>query len=595
LRFKKYLPIIALFLFAIIFNSVSAAGGSLKTSSGSISNIYFTGDASDPAQWYQDAMGSNSDIGIEICGHGSTYVGATYALNASGAWKYALISYRSSTSALSQTDQTSTFNSSCSFTSPGYLTLSPSYLTTPSPDVYYAAFPGRLWIGYAGSANPGVINNFEPIGSNGYLRGSYYISRSFNQVTRNTEVQTPTIYFQTSSGSFSKSASDTTFGVNSQRRMVIGDCEETTGRYCSSGYLIPTDTTFPLNLSTGLTAGQVNDQTTHTRYIVLNGISHMYCIGANLNTQITNLNPDPVYYNQTHTITYSISNPRDTPDENLGGNVDVTTVFNVNITIYEQGNPSNIVYSTMDQISTGVDVDETIVRNVSWVASALSGMYTVQVIVDSGDDIVECNEGDNIDTQDFELKPVYIPNIYINGNPTNTFPNAGTPYNFSIILSNSDGENATNATLRIYEVNGMNLFAPVQIWNKTSSTDSNSSLSKTGIKTINSLETELDLYGISNFTIIPTGNKLFSPQYNYTHISDYLDDYYLYLEAYYDADDKFKFIGTYTTQYFLNVSDPYTYEETDTSNYFNEDIFVRQTMDWIYTIFSNFWKTAVSG
>ena len=592
INFNKVILIIVLTLVVFVNQAfiAKAATASLRDNSGTVRELYFTGQSTDPNKWYQDAISTNPDVGIQVCDVGQTYVGATYAINVNGAWKYALVSYKSSTEALAYTDVSK--GAGCYFTSPGYLTISPSRLTTPDPDVFYAAFPGKLWVGYSSSPNPGTIDNFIFTGDNGKLMGSYSVERSFSEATRQITVQTPIISFQTASSTFNKLASDSTFGVSDDRRMVVGCCVDNYGSSCSDGYVVPTETNFPISLSSGLGASDVNDQNTYTRYIVINGLGNPICIGANLQVSISSIDPDPVYYGQTLTITYSVTNPRDTPYETEGGNVGVTSSFSVRISIYNASDPGDVKYTTTQIITDDIPVDGSYTGTVNWVAEAHSGIYTVKVEVDYGDDIAECDETDNTATQNFELKPVYIPEIYIDGVETTIFEYPGVPYNFSLHLKNSDGENVSNATIRIVEENGLNILGPTQIWNRSIS---NSSTEKAGLKSYNIAEFKTDYLGNANMTLIPTGNKLYSPQYNYTNISEYVGNYRIYLTGWTQDNESliFTIAGNIQTTYPLTLQNPYTYNSASNKVVTNQNTFVQEVLDFVYEVFSTFWKSIV--
>ena len=577
-------------LLIILTKTTIAASASIRDNSANVRSLYFTGQSTDPNKWYQDAITPNPDVGIQLCDEGQKYVAGTYAINVGGSWKYVPITYKSSTEALAYTDVNK--GGGCYFTSPGYLTFSPSYLTTPNPDIYYAAYPCRIWVGYANTANPGTISNFVFAGDNGRLLGSYSVQRSFSEATRDITVQTPSISFQTASGSFSKNADDSQFGVGSERQMVVGVCVDDYGSSCSDGYVVPSEHNFPMSLSSGLGAADVNDQHTYTRYVVINGIGNAICIGANLEVSVDSVTPNPVYYGQTLTISFTISNPRDTPYELNGGNVGVTNSFTIKLSIYNASNPGSVVYETTQSISDDIGVDGSISGTATWVAQAHSGNYTVRIDVDYNNDIVECNEADNSDTENFELRPVYIPNIKIDGVTTTSFAYPGVPYNFSLHLTNSDGENVSNATIRIVEENGINILGPTQVWNRSIS---NTTTEKAGLKSYNIAEFKTDYLGNAELTIIPTGNKLYSSEYNYTNVSEYVGNYSIYLMGWTQSGSNliFTISGSIETEYPLSLEHPYQYVNSNNKNIPNKQIFVQPVLDFVYEIFSTFWKSIV--
>ncbi len=585
----------------ITFAPSYAIEASIKDSSFKVVNLYYTvtSPSSKPNYYYADGLPSlgNPNVGIELCDAGQAYVGAAYAINVNGIWKYALITYKSDKEALSYTSDSGS-QSGCYFAPVGFLTISPTHLTGPNPDVYIAAFPGRLYVAYESSANPGTLSNFVYVGSNGYLRGSYTVGRSFSEDTCTINVSEPTITFQYYGGSFSASASDSEVGISNERRMVVGICSDDHGEVCYDGIVL-SSATFPLSLATGLTGSPcVNDQMTPIdRYVVINGLGNYICIGPNLKVSITQLTPDPVYYNQTLTISYRVSNPRDTPYEVKGGNVKVTTNFDVHITIFNASDPSQVVYETTQTITEDIPTNGYVDKTVYWRAVVHSGKYKVKIEVDYGDKIGECVEGDNSAERAFEVKPVVIPEIWINGVKTNVFKYAGRPYNFSLYLKNSDNETLRNAFVKIVEANGLNLFAPTQIWERVYDRYGNKTLE--AVRTTSMLETYTDYYGWLNITLIPTGNKLFAPEYSYANASQVLGNYSIYLTGRYKLNgrwENFKFVinNELSDIYPLKVENYYTYEGYEEGkSFFNQERYVKQVLDWIYTIFAIFWKAVI--
>ncbi len=552
-------------------------------------DMYFTGSSSDPGTVYQDAIDGNQDIGIQLCDVGQRYVGAFYALNAGGSWVYELVSYNSFSNALALTD--SDVGGGCYEVTEGFLTISPSELTTPDPDIRKAAFPGKVYIGYATSANPGTVSDFVFGGSNAQLLGDYSFTRSFDESTRQVTIQTPTISFQTSSGSFAKTASDSDFGISGDRRLVIGFCDDTDGLSCNAGSVF-SSSSFPAIFNTGLTAGQVNDQNTYTKYVVINGLGKQMCIGSNLKTSISSVNPSPVYYSQNLVINYTITNPLDTPDENEGGNVGVTSSFDVRVTIYNSSQSSQIVYSSTETVTDDVASSGSVSKSITWPANAPSGSYTAKIEVDVNSDITECNEADNSDTENFQLLPVTIPEVYIDGTQTDFFAYPNAPYNLSFHFKNSDNQTLRNANITLIEQNGLVISAPTQIYNRSTGV---ASTEKDGIKAQTRIDFQTDYSGNSSFTFIPTYNKLYSPQYNYTELADYIGSYSLYFQGVDESGSNLAFIenGVLTTIYELNITNT-SYSGSFAGKGIANEQMVSQVMDLVYQTFSNFLQTLLS-
>lgn len=584
---KNKLTVVIIIAFLLIPTVLAVSGGFTRSTS-----MKYAGTSSSPGTFYQDGVGGsfgNADVGIKLCdAGGQRYVGAFNAIQVGSTWYYSLVSYSSSTNALSLT--TDSLGGDCYEALPGFVTISPSYLTTPSPEVYRAALPSKLFIGYASSENPGTVSDFVFSGNDATLQGSYTVGRSFDQGTRQISITTPQITFVSTSGSFSKSATDTTFGINSERRMAIGVCDNDYGEACSDGGIL-TSATFPVTLSSGLNSGMVNDQQTHTKYVVLNGIGNQICIGANLQPEITAI-PNPIYYSQTLNITVTLKNPRNSPYELNGGNVDITSPFDVNLTIYKQGDPGNIIYTTTFGVSGTLPPDGSYPVTIPWPALAHSGTYVVKVDADYNNNLVECVESDNIDTTTFELLPITIPEIYIDGVQTSEFPIPNVPYKMNIHMKNSDDDVLSNATLVLTETNGLSLTAPTQIYNRT--IDGNSNTVKDGVITKTKAYILTDYYGNASFTFMPTYNSLYNNPYSYINLNQYVGNYSLQLSGNKSDGSDFKFIKNEKlySEYSFTIANV-TYNGNYTSKTIYHESFVAQVLDFAYHTYTNFLNTII--
>ena len=580
--------ITGIILIVLCLPSVLAVTGEFTVSTA----MKYTGTSSDPGTFYQDGVGGafgNSDIGIELCDAGGPrYVGGFYGLKVGASWYSTLVTYSSSNNALAFTTEST--GGDCYEALPGFVTVSPSYLTTPSPTVYRAALPGRLFIGYAASANPGTVSNYVFSNGDATLQGDYTVGRSFDQATRQISVTTPQITFTSTSGSFSKSATDGTFGINSERRLALGVCDDDYGETCADGGIL-SSATFPVSLSSGLASGQVNDQQTHTKYVVLNGLGKQMCIGANLRPQVAS-EPDPIYYSQTLNITVTLSNPRNTPYELAGGNVDITSPFDVDLIIYEQGNPGNQIYSTTFQASGTIPPDSSYPVTVNWPALAHSGTYVIEISADSNNDINECDEGDNTATTTFELLPITIPEFHIDGVETDIFNYPNVPYSMDVHMENSDGDILSNATLIFTETNGLTLAMPTQIYNRT--LDGVGSTENDGIITKTQAVMKTDYYGNASFTIMPTHNSFYNEPYGYVGLEDYIGNYSLSMTGNQSDGSAFTFIENEVlySEYPFTVNNT-NYTGTYTSKTIYRESFVAQVLDFAYHTYTNFLDTII--
>ena len=573
--------IFIIFLLVVLPLGLAVTGQLTGTAS-----LKYVGTASDPGFYYQDGVGGSSgnvDVGIKLCDVGQQYVGGFYALHVDPLWYYTLVSYSSSSNALALTSND--VGGGCYEAPAGYVTISPSVLTTPNPNVYRAALPGNLWIGYDTVANPGPVANFVYSSGQAKLQGDYSVTRSFDQASRQISVQTPTISFTSTSGSFTKSASDGTHGINAERQMLIGVCDDDYGYDCSDGTLL-TSATFPQVFSSGLVAGQVNDQQTHTKYVVLNGIGKSMCIGSNLKAVVTSISPSVIYYNQTLEINFSIVNDRNTPYELLGGNVDVTSDFDVRVSIYKTGNSSNQVYTNTVPVHTIISPDGTYSLHLNWNAIAHSGEYTILIEADVNDDIVECVESDNTASGTFELLPITMPTIYIDGVKKDSFDYPNVPYNLSFHLENSDGDILSNSTIILTETNGLSLAMPTQIYNL--STGPSTSI-KSGVVTTTQASFTTDYEGNVSISFIPTYNPLYTSTYSYVQLEDYVGDYALGFSGNQENGDAFKFVlnGTLYSNYKLNLLNT-SYNGTYLGKTVSHEAFVSQVLDFAYHAYANF-------
>lgn len=561
--------------------------------------LYMTDGSTDTSsfQYYQDAISPNVDVGLELCGQGpSQYAGGFYALFVTGTgWASVPVTYDPGGFTLSQTGAVDV-GGGCYRTNDGDFVVSPSTLSAPNPDVKKASFPGQLWVGYdAASGNPGTVNNFVYAGSNAKLGGSYTVARAFDQSTLDIDISSPTITFQTQSSSFSKSASDSYFGLDNAggRHMVIGVCDDNQGTGCDDGQVVTDSSVFgpTLDLSTGLLS--IDDQDgAITKYVVLNGLGYEVCIGTNLRATVSSITPDPVYYSQDLDITFGVQNVRDTPTDENGGNVDVTTDFDVELQIYPVGSPASPVFTQNYTITDDLSPGGSTSRSITWPAIAQSGFYIVSVEADIGNVINECDETDNLDNNDqFELKPITIPTILIDGVNTRTFNSSNTPYNLSFHFENSDGDTLTNATVVITEKNGLSLTAPTQIYNRS---DNNNTIAD-GLRTQTSVTFITDDDGNASFTFIPTYNKLYLPQYGYTNIDNYIGNYSLYYTGTQSDGEAFRFVvsgDVYTNQSFNFTNTSFTGPYAEKA--LPSQTMVGQVLDFVYQTFAAFLNTVRS-
>ncbi|HIQ49777.1 MAG TPA: hypothetical protein EYH56_01135 [Nanoarchaeota archaeon] len=573
-------------LFLLFFTPSLSIEAYLWNGSSTVSSLTYTpGTAPGEDAYYQDAMGENPDVGLMLCGVESPYyVGVVYYMKNSSHSEWVLVSYEKDNTNLPLADESLNYNGkSCKRTDIGKFFISPSYYEDRTPRVYIAAFPARLYALYSSSPTG---DNPKFVYLNAKFSGSYSCSLSYTYSSNTISINSLSI---SATGVGNIGLKDEYRGISEERPLLIGVCRDDSGLECEAGISrLTSPPNFPISYSFDIPQAQVNDQHTYKRYGVVNGLKcGEICIGADLTISSLSVKKNPIYYSQTQEIYITIKN---------SGNVPVTTDFKVKIEI--KNSTGYVVYSKEINIEEEISENgNTKYLKVTWEAYARSGEYTVYVTVDSEKNITECNEGNNQKSKTFELKPITLPEIWINGKQTNTFPYPGVPYNFSLYLKNSDNETLRNARVKLVEVNGLSLFTPTQIWEKVYDEHGNKIKNATKVTTITEVYT--DYYGWVNLTLIPTGNKLFAPEYNYTNASEILGNYSLYITGEYRKNGKweaFKFVvnNELSDTYPLYIQNPYTYKAYEQeSKFHNQESFVKVVMDWIYTIFANFWKAIV--
>lgn len=574
---KKYF--LALVSFLLMTNLSFAATGIIDNSRNAL-NLYFTGSPTSVGNYYLDGATPNPDAGLELCGYGSQYIGGFYGIYVYGTYSYVPITYASSSNALALASNSA---GSCYYVNPGGVTFSIYQYSTPDPDIFIAAFPGRVLIGFSGSPNPGVVSNF--LMGTGQLLGSYSVLRSFNYIgptggTINSEVSQ--ISFSTTGGSVVKNANDAEFGISSTRRLVSGICADSQGLSCYAA-TIKTSAGVDI-LDAGLTGSPVTDQHTYRRYAVVNGLGYSLDIGADVRVSALTKSKDTVYYSQDQEINYTIMNY---------GNIPVTSLFYVRTTI-ENSTGSTVANWTKAYNQDLAQDSGSLNDTITWNAVAHSGTYTIRVIADYGGNLNETNEANNQQTTTFELKPIAIPEIYVDGEHKNSsvvFEYPGRAYNLKLHLHDSDEEIVSNATVNFTEENGIMLFSPTQVW----SADIGGGPTDAGTKTKSIVEVITDDYGNVSFTIIPSWNPLYKEEYEYTDIESFIGNYSMYLSGAQEGSElMFVVAGILTNRYPLEFENlTYTDIGITTKTHYNQGTYIKQVMDYLYSAYALFWRTVV--
>jgi hypothetical protein len=364
----------------------------------------------------------------------------------------------------------------------------------------YSVYPAQV---YAVVSDDSAINTSDTFiyipSANGWFEGYFTtnnVQSSYSQTSGNVTVDVTATYGRKEDGSYTSISTDKNY-------LILGVCDIVSDLYkynCTS------------NAKTNLTASGISlytgiaspaDNGTTMKYYVINGISSSFCIGPDLTVTNVNVNPSSVPQGQTVNITATVTNVN---------NVDVTQSFNVSF--FRDGNP--IGYVTVAGLNAGSTEYPSILYDTVGLSS---GSKTILARVDDAS-IGDCNNANDNSTAALNIGKTYQVLVLINGNASTNFPIPGRPYNVSIHVNDSDGGNVA-ALVKITEKNGINLFAPIQ----------NLSAGK-GVSPLAVAQFETDAGGDANIALIPTGNKLYNPEYNWTNISSYVGNYQLYLEIF---------------------------------------------------------------
>ena len=530
---------------------------------------------SDKNKYYQDGIAYGADLGLMVCDDaGGTpsdkWVGTNYYMNGQNSGLTQLTSYGSGSRTLALADVSTTYQGmNCKRTGFAPLTISPSVIPG-TPTTKIAAFPAEVYV-QASDSQDGSSSEF--LETNSVYDGSYSGSASYTYSTNqiSTSVNSISVNSDIGTRSFSPSASGR--GITNDRPLIVGVCNDQAGQNCQTGVDKMTSTGFPLTYTFDQPKSAVNDQVVYTRHAVANGMDFQRLdIGADLRPTSLSVSKDPIYYSQTQEISFTITNE---------GNVPVTSDFNVRATI---SGPNGQVDSQTFTVSGGLaENGGSVSETYNWDAIAESGNYNVNLQVDTNDDITEISEGDNSRGTSFELKPITLPDIYVNGQQVDkdstTFSDPGVPYNLTVFMKNSDNDTLRNSTVELVERDGTSTFSPTQEIKNNSYADVTS---KVGF--------EVDHNGTASITIIPTGNQLLSDKYSDLDVQDDID-YSLRLRGEEQDGTEFKFInsGSLENYYPMSVGDPGTYDGEGTSDLPNLDNYVKMSMNGVYSIFAEFW------
>jgi hypothetical protein len=562
---KILLAIVILLSFAYLIVNVDAAYQSasiLKVSDNATQDVYF----STAGNGYKDDVGNTPDVKVRVCAdtadevNSSKKVAVFYLIgtNSSGLLEYDI---------LGGDTQARFISLGTPFVSGGYNCSEADFefFAGRGP---YPAYPFAV-VDTNGNDNDTIDYGTDAIipitSSNGRLLGSFSLNgvqASYNQGTGNVNIDVTAVTVYTSSSSSQALPS----GLEGENKLLVGVCVDSQGVDCTSTARTNV-TAGSVSLSTGIVSP--DDTITYTRYAVVNGIGSSFCIGPDLRALSVSVVPGFTTAGQIVNITASVYN---------NNNVNVTQTFNV--TFYSDGNL--IGTAAVNGLTVGQTKYPSILYDTT---GLLSGSKSIKAsIVDTGIGDCDGHANDNATTS-LVIGKAFFVGVLINGTASTNFPLPGRPYNVSIHVNDSDGNNVP-ANVRITEKNGINLFAPVQGWN------TNDGVSPLAVATF-----ETDASGDANLALIPTGNKLYNPEFAWLNVSDHVGNYELYLEIFNITTGAELQLSNGTalinqldfTLGNMSVELPSTSEENSIF-VFNHDSFVQQVVDLANQVYSSIKK-----
>jgi len=346
-------------------------------------------------------------------------------------------------------------------------------------------------------------DTFIAVGPKSHLRGTYStndVEASYTPSTGNVSLTITGVTSYTSSGSATNTVNMPYF--------QIGVCEPVAGLYawgCTGGYSGASRGT-PYSIFTGIVSPP--DTSKYTKYYVINGMNTSFCIGPDPAVTSVTLTPSTQYAAGGQVlVTVGIRND---------GNVDITQPINVDV--YFDGQPVQTL-----TVAGGLTRYTSTTRSFTLDTGLnASGPHTILANL-STTTIADCDPSNNQSSNTLTIQKTYLVRTFINGTESNVFPDVGRPYNLTVNVTDSDGIPA-NVTVRITEVNGISLFSPIQRIDNTTTP-------YRGLKSVSYGETKTK-NGLVDFAIIPTGNKIYTPEYAYLQASEYVGNYSLYIKLF---------------------------------------------------------------
>ena len=485
-----------------------------------------------------DLAGANSDLK-------NMYVGALYYAG-SGNSTYVIITTDNTDDPLTQiTDNATSCGTNCWYAdAPATsLTFSATKVVNKSGNPGAAWYPANVYAVLSSDDAVSAGDSFLYLNQNsGWLRGSYGTNVGINSYNQSDGMFSFTVNSITGTTTTGSQNIWSTYANRNATFLAVGVCNYTDGSECSDTGLFYPDQS--ISLDTDIVDPPSNSPV-HNIYYVINGIGTQFCIGPDIQVVNFTANNSNPYSGEPVNFTVTLTN---------GYNVDVDTTFYVRF-YYSNG----IVIDTQSvaSLNKGASTTKSFVTSFTG-----SGAQTVNVSLDYNDTIKECGEANNA-SKTVSTAKVYFVDFWVDNVLTNNFSRAGTPYNITIHVNDSDGSDVADAIVKIVEYNDINLFAPTQIWNH--------SASKRGLVSYSTGEVLTNGSGWVNFTLIPTGNKPLVVQN--PEISEYVGNYSMYLELYVSGTkETINYGGNLVDNITLNLLDHTTTTATGIKNVNNQDL-----------------------
>ncbi len=553
-----------LFFLCLVFGLVSSQSAFIIDNSNTVNDVY----ASAANKVYVDTFGVNPDLGLRLCAAGQRYIAAVYSADLGGGTVVSVpVSWNLTTGSTNTLVYTSiNAGGGCYYTPIDAYAFSQFRDFTRTPPVYISAFPGRIHGMYSNNVDGSGASYVGVYEANGWLRGGYAVTRSFNQGTGLVTADVTSITFETDVGSISRSPSDAEWGLNSTigRSMLLALCSDDIGDTCSDAHVLNDSSDLPVGLALN---AATSDQVVYNRNVIVNGLDYGLCIGSDLSTSI-NANPANIYYGADSNVTITLTNT---------GNVDITTNFILALNITGPGGYTNNTQWTITETLAAGGGSTT--RNVTFTADGLSGVYTFTARGDQDNDLAECSKLNNNASTNVNVATFYTLHVEIDGNETYSFPEWGRPYNVTMWITDTNNNTIANPRYVMTESNGLNPFAPTQVWNDSGT--------GRGLTSYNIGEMTGNGTGHIRLTMMPTCNKLYTV-YSGLNVDAYVGDYSIIVNAYNPGALVFGYNGTLTTDVELLVTDKTCTDPgwQNDKELVNKDTYVLWIYDWLYEIYS---------